>query len=29
VGVEVTGGFVQLTQIYLREIVEAQLKEES
>lgn len=27
VGVEVTGGFVQLTQIYLREVVEAQLKE--
>jgi len=26
VGVEVTGGFVQLTQVYLREIVEAQLK---
>jgi multicomponent Na+:H+ antiporter subunit B len=27
VGVEVTGGFVQLTQVYLREIVAAQLKE--
>ena len=26
VGIEVTGGFVQLTQVYLREIVEAQLK---
>lgn len=29
VGVEVTGGFVQLTQIYLREIVEQQLRGES
>lgn len=29
VGVEVTGGFVQLTQIYLREIVEAELRKES
>lgn len=29
VGVEVAGGFVQLTQIYLREVVEAQLKKES
>jgi multicomponent Na+:H+ antiporter subunit B len=29
VGVEVTGGFVQLTQIYLREIVEARLQGKS
>lgn len=29
VAVEVTGGFVQLTQIYLREIVEAQLQKKS
>jgi multicomponent Na+:H+ antiporter subunit B len=29
VGVEVTGGFVQLTKIYLREVVEQQLREES
>jgi multicomponent Na+:H+ antiporter subunit B len=28
VGVEVTGGFVQLMQIYLREIVEAELRKE-
>jgi len=28
VGLEVTGGFVQLTQVYLREIVESQLKRE-
>ncbi|HLZ40727.1 MAG TPA: MnhB domain-containing protein [Candidatus Sulfotelmatobacter sp.] len=29
VGVEVTGGFVQLTQIYLRKIVEAELRKKS
>lgn len=29
VGVEVTGGFVQLTKTYLREVVEQQLREES